>query len=322
MDTFDWLLTSNEPWTRYRTRLDLLGQDPNSRQVLEDRAELLTDPKITDLISRVLGWPAYPLKRHNDAKHPLQALTVLADFGLNHTDAGLNEVIQKVSTRQSAEGAFLTQLELYGKFSKVDGEIWSWMGCDAPVLLYILTAFGFEDDRSLEKAKDHLFSLASETGWPCTGSENLGNFRGPGKKGDPCPIATLQALKALTLDPALCLDPRVESGAKMLLHHWEIQTEKKYYLFGIGSDFKRLKYPFIWYDLLHVVDVLSRISSVHDDPRFKEMVGTILGQADREGRYTANSMYMAWKDWSFANKKQPSPWLTFLVKRIQKRTAL
>ena len=39
-------------------------------------------------------------------------------------------------------------------------------------------------------------------------------------------------------------------------------------------------------------------------------------QAD-EGRYTPNWMYRAWKGWSFADKKNPSPWLTFLALRVQ-----
>jgi hypothetical protein len=30
-------------------------------------------------------------------------------------------------------------------------------------------------------------------------------------------------------------------------------------------------------------------------------------------------MYRAWKGWSFADKKNPSPWLTFLVLRMIKR---
>jgi hypothetical protein len=30
-------------------------------------------------------------------------------------------------------------------------------------------------------------------------------------------------------------------------------------------------------------------------------------------------MYRAWKGWSFADKKNPSPWLTLLVHRILKR---
>jgi hypothetical protein len=49
------------------------------------------------------------------------------------------------------------------------------------------------------------------------------------------------------------------------------------------------------------------------------MVGALVAQADAEGRYTATSMYRAWKGWSFADKKEPSPWLTFLAVRIRQR---
>jgi hypothetical protein len=49
------------------------------------------------------------------------------------------------------------------------------------------------------------------------------------------------------------------------------------------------------------------------------MVRAIGDQAGEQARYTATLMYRAWKGWSFADKKQPSPWLTFLIRRIQKR---
>lgn len=68
-----------------------------------------------------------------------------------------------------------------------------------------------------------------------------------------------------------------------------------------------------------MVDVLSRFPFVHADPRLGEMVEAITVQADEAGRYTANSMYRAWKGWSFADKKHPSPWLIFLVLRALKR---
>jgi hypothetical protein len=105
----------------------------------------------------------------------------------------------------------------------------------------------------------------------------------------------------------------------MLLWHWEHQAERKVYLFGIGTDYRKLKYPFVWYDVLHVCDVLSRFPFARADPRLVEMVEAITTQADDDGRYTATSMYRAWKGWSFADKKQPSPWLTFLIARIQRR---
>jgi hypothetical protein len=105
----------------------------------------------------------------------------------------------------------------------------------------------------------------------------------------------------------------------MLLHHWQSRHEKKYFLFGMGTDFAKLKFPFVWYDILHVAEVLSRFPWVCSDPRFLEMMASITDQADEQGRYTPGSMYMAWKGWSFANKKKPSPWITFLVLRIQSR---
>jgi len=177
----------------------------------------------------------------------------------------------------------------------------------------------------VQQAIDQLTNLVDENGWRCVCDPELGKFRGPGRKDDACPIANVYALKALSLIDQVTLEmdtvyAAIRKGIEMLLHHWEHQTERKIYLFGIGTDFRKLKYPFVWYNILHVVDVLSRFPEVHSDPRFIEMVTTITQQADEGGRYTANSMYMAWKGWSFANKKEPSPWLTFLVLRILQRT--
>jgi hypothetical protein len=164
-----------------------------------------------------------------------------------------------------------------------------------------------------------LLSLVEENGWRCTAAPELGKFRGPGKRSDPCPIATVLALKALAQVPELEDHPAAHKGAEMLLSQWEHRRERKFYLFAMGTDFAKLKYPFIWYDILHVADVLSRFSFVHRDTRFRQIVATISAKADCNGRYTAESMYQAWKSWSFADKKQPSPWLTFLALRIQKR---
>jgi hypothetical protein len=202
------------------------------------------------------------------------------------------------------------------------------MLCDAPTLLYALLGFGLRDHPAMQRAVEHLTSLIRDNGWPCAASPDLGKkFKGPGRRSDPCPIVNVYALKALSQVPELLDSPATRTGAEMLLWHWEHQDERKIFMFGIGTDFRKLKYPLVWYDILHVVDVLSRFPFVHADPRFREMVEAITAQADeacpeqsrREGRYTATSMYRAWKDWSFADKKHPSPWLTFLVLRTIKR---
>jgi hypothetical protein len=196
---------------------------------------------------------------------------------------------------------------------------WTWILCDAPTLLYALLAMGLGADPRVRRAVRHLAGLVDENGWRCVAAPDLGKFRGPGRKGDPCPIANLLALKALARTPDWRDSPATHIGAETLLRHWQQRGQIKPYLFGIGTDFVKLKYPFIWYDILHMAEVLSLFPFARADERFREMVAAVTAQADAEARYTAGSMYQAWKAWSFADKKRPSPWLTFLVERIRRR---
>jgi len=264
-------------------------------------------------------WGDRPLKRHNDASHPIYKFSTLADFGVRHDDPGMAASIKAVMAHQSPEGVFQTVVNIPKTFGGTGEDTWTWMLCDAPTLLYALLAMGLGDDPRVKRAVDHLIGLVDENGWRCVAAPEAGKFRGPGRKADPCPIVNVFALKALAQVPDLLDSPAAHTGAEMLLWHWEHRTERKIYLFGIGTDFRKLKYPFVWYDVLHVVDVLSRFPFVQADPRFQEMVETITAQADEEGRYTAGSMYRAWQGWSFADKKNPPPWLTFLVLRVLKR---
>jgi len=320
-DTINWLLASDEPWTRYRTLVDLLERPEQDAQVGAARAVMLSYPLVRGLIDQAASWPGYALRRHNDARHAIYALSTLADFGFRANDPGMAPAIEAVLAHQSAEGPFQTPIRLYKRFGGIDGEQWTWMGCDAPTLLYALLAFGLGKDDRVRRAVDHLVGLVEENGWRCNASAELGSFKGPGRREDACPMANVYALKALSLEPDLADSTAARAGTSMLLWHWDHRAERKLFLFGIGTDFRKLKYPFVWYDILHVADVLSRFPHVLTDPRFQEMVTAITDQADEDGRYTATSMYRAWEDWSFANKKTPSPWLTFIVLRILRRVS-
>lgn len=70
-----------------------------------------------------------------------------------------------------------------------------------------------------------------------------------------------------------------------------------------------------------MLEVVSRFPVAPGDPRFIDMLAALTGQADAAGRYTAGSMYRAWSGWPFADKKRPSPWLTFLAIRTERRAA-
>jgi hypothetical protein len=322
-DPTAWLLASDEPWTRYRTLRDLLDLPESDPAVEAARAELLAHPAVQGLARQAAAWGDQPLKRHNDASHSLYAFSTLADMGLRATDApkldGLDTGLEAILAHQAPEGAFQTVVLIPERFGGTGLGAWSWVLCDAPTLLYALLAMGLNADPRVRRAVEHLLGAATATGWPCAASPELGRFRGPGRKDDPCPVANVYALKALALVPEVAGNPAVLGGAEMLLGHWQRQHGRKLYLFGIGTDYRKLKYPFVWYNLLHVAEVLSRFPSARGDPRFREMLQEIALQADERGRFTAGSVYLAWKGWSFAGKKHPSPWLTFLCCRILKR---
>ena len=319
MDGIDWLLTAPEPWTRYRTLTDLLGMPQEDEEVAAARMGMLAHPSVQTVIDRAATWGSEPLKRHNDAAHALTALSVLADFGLQRTDPGMAQVVENVLAHQSEDGPFQSLLNVPAAFGGSGLDQWTWMPCDAPTLLYALLSFGLGGEPAVQSAADHLAGLVDENGYRCVAAPELGKFRGPGRKADPCPVANVYALKALSLVPGQIEYPAAHLAAEMLLGQWVQRKEKKYYLFGMGTDFKKLKYPFVYFDILHVVEALSRFSFVHTDPRFRDLLQVVVAQADPDGRYAAGSMYTSWKGWSFADKKKPSPWLTFLVMRIQQR---
>ncbi len=316
-----WLLECDEPWTRYGALIDLLELSSDAPEVESARNEMITHPQIQNLIASASSWPGYGLKRHNDAKHPLHQISTLADFGLKAGDPGMDELISNLLRQQDEQGPFKTYSFLYERFAGIEGEHWTWMMCDAPTLLYALLRFGMQDNPQVQKAIGHLNGIARENGWPCAaGAPMRDSFKGPGKREDPCPYANLITLKAIATLSEKDRPIEARQGVEVLLQHWDHAYDHKLYLFATGSDFRKIKYPYVWYDILHVAEVLSEFPEVHADLRYRAMLGELAAQADLEGKFSATSMYQAWKGWSFADKKAPSPWLTYLVLRIFKRT--
>ncbi len=314
----DWLL-EGDPWAEYRTRLDLLGQDENDPAVIAARRAMFDHPQIQQLITDLSHWPDAVLKSHKDASHLTHKLTFLADLGLKAEDPGMDVIIQKILSYQSAEGPFQVLTNIPIHFGGSGKNTLNWMLCDAPLVIYALNKFGLENDTRVQRAIQYLVGLVRDNGWPCAASPVLGNFRGPGRKDDPCPYANLVMLKALSLSAQFRNDPSRRIGAETLLNLWKQRKETKPYLFAMGTDFLKLKAPLIWYDILHVVDVLSQISWLKNDPHLFEMIEVVKSKMDAQGQFTPESVWLAWKGWDFGQKKEPSQWLTFLVQRILKR---
>jgi hypothetical protein len=308
----EWLL-EGDPWVEYRTRRDLLKQSSSSPEVVSAKERMLNHPNVQALIDELKNWPGKVISSHKSAGQSFHKLSFLADIGLTIKDPGVDAIITKVMEHQSDEGPFTLSTNVPLHFGGSGEDENAWALCDAPILVYALAKFGLNKDYRVLKAMAPLMGLVRDNGWPCTVSKELGNFRGPGRKDDPCPYATLIMLKALGQFPQWIDSKEAKVGAESLLNLWSKSREVHPYMFYMGTDFRKLKAPYVWYDLLHVFDTLTQFPWLKTDLRLKDMTNLVISKADNNGKYTAESEWKAWNGWEFGQKKQPSKWLTFLT---------
>jgi hypothetical protein len=314
----EWLL-QGPAWVEYRTRLDLLKESEDDPSVFVVRQRMIVEPQVSALVDTLRDFPGLVLSSHKSASQSFHRLNFLVDIGLRANDPGMEIIISKILAHQSQQGPFQLPMNISTSHGGSDEVTWAWALCDAPLLVYALVKLGLGENPAVQKATSYLIGLVAENGWHCITAPEL-KFRGPGRKDDPCPYATLAMLKLLALIPELIESTASRIGTETLLELWEYRKEKHPYIFYMGTDFCKLKAPLIWYDILHVLDVLSNFPAATSDLRYREMLDILKAKADAENRFTLESQWQAWKEWEFGQKKVPSRWLTFLVERIIARS--
>ena len=137
----------------------------------------------------------------------------------------MSHVIERIFAHQCAHGPFQMMGNISPKYGGSGQDVYAWALCDAPLVLYSLVKLGLAEDARVQTAIKYLVDLVRENGWPCAVSPELGKWRGPGKKDDPCPYATLLMLKLLAEVSKYVDNPQTHIGAGTLLSLWEHSLE-------------------------------------------------------------------------------------------------
>ena len=58
-----WLLETAEPWTRYRTYVDLLGRPKDDADVVRAREEMVAHEQVLELIATAVSWLTFLVAR-------------------------------------------------------------------------------------------------------------------------------------------------------------------------------------------------------------------------------------------------------------------
>ena len=310
----DNLLAISEPWLQYAIRVNLLGE--SKADVSGLREEALQDKKIQAYLNDISDFHSMLISNHKNPELPIRKLIFLLDIGFDTDIPEMENAISQLMRHKDKNGIYQSLTNIPKHFGGTGTDLFGWCLCDAPLLLMALLKANVDYRQHIKQGVDFLVALNQPQGFPCSASEEFGKFRGPGRKDDLCPYATLVMLNLLSeIDEYKNSDIAV-NGVKSILALWENSLERHPYMFYMGTDFRKLKAPAMWYDIVSVADCLGKYEYAKNDKRFLEMVGMIKAKQDENGLFTPESIYTKCKGWDFGQKKTISPYLSYLCIRL------
>ena len=311
------LLEISDDWLKYAIRLNLGHESKDC--LVEIRNAALEDNRIKRCLSDIANFHGTLVTNHKNPDLPIQKLLFLLELGFDTEVPEIKAAIDAILQNRDEHGVYQSMTNVPKHFGGKGENVFGWCLCDAPLLLLALLKSGVDYREYIKQGVDHLVSLYRDNGFPCAVSPELGKFRGPGKKDDCCPYATLIMADLLSYIPEYKDSQVASSSVKTLLNLWENSLNQHPYMFYMGTDFRKLKAPSCWYDIVSVAGVLSKYEFARDDLRFLEMINHIKSKQDENGLFTPESIYLKLKDWDFGQKKVPSPYLTYLCYQIFER---
>ncbi len=321
-----WVLTSSEPSARWIVRSALLD---DAAGAAAERADVLVDPGIDDLIGRLRDWTDdQELSGHSSPAFAPNLLTLLADLGVGPgDDERIERTLDAMLDHALADGRFAS----FGRRRGSTTASWGSLLCDTHAITEVLLRFGRGEDprvtSALEVMSDDLTTTAQGDAWPCRADPTSG-FRGPGRKSDVCPQVTLEALRAWSWVAPEERPAYLLGAASVVLGVWRTRAQAKPYMFGHGYQFKVVKWPTTWYGALTVLDALGRYPALWSGPdadpadrrSLAELMACLLKyNVAADGRVTPQSCFRGYEGYSFGQKVDPSPFATARVHQVLHR---
>jgi hypothetical protein len=308
------LLDCSDDYLKYAIRLHLC-YEPKAT-LAEQRKAALSDKRIQSYFSDVANFHGSPVTNHKNPDLPIHKLLFLLDLGFDTDVPEIKAAVDEILKHRDDHGVYQSLTNIPKHFGGTGIDALSWCLCDAPLLMSALYKAGMDYNEYIKPGINYLVSLGRDNGFPCAASPELGKFRGPGRKDDCCPYATLMMADLLSHIPEYRESSIAIAAVTALLDLWGNSLEQHPYMFYMGTDFRKLKAPSCWYDIVSVAGVLSKFTFVQNDPRFQEMIAILRDKQDKDGFFTPESVYLKLKEWDFGQKKMASPYLTYLCQRI------
>ena len=317
-DPTSWLLGSDEPQARWVT-LARLMPDSDPAELAAAHDAVIAHPGTQSILHMLPDWdrPA-EISGHHKPELATNLLDILADIGVTASDEErVARLLEQMLSHSDGDGRF----EAYAS-QRNGAPVWGCVPCDTLAIADIAGRYGLAGDPRVRRALKVAASDTAETdlgrAWLCRADPHTG-FRGPGRVSDPCPQATLEALRAFSWLPETERPGWLPEVAHTALEIWRQRGTRKPYMMGHGRQFKTVKWPTTWYGAYEVIDVLGRVpelwrGSAEDRRSVAEIAACLLAyNVTADGRVRPLSVFKGWDMLSFGQKKQPSPLATALL---------
>lgn len=311
------LLDLSDAWLKYAIYLHLCNKPRH--ECNEIKKEALTDGRIQNCLNDIANFHSKVVTNHKNPDLPIHRLLFLLDLGFDIDVPNIQAAIDEILKHRDENGVYQSLTNVPKHFGGTGVDMFSWCLCDAPLLLLALLKAGVDYHKYIKPGVDYLVSLGRDNGFPCAVSEEQGRFRGPGRKEDCCPYATLIMADLLSYIAEYRASSAATTSVEALLSLWEGSLEQHPYMFYMGTDFRKLKAPSCWYDIVSVAGVLSKYRFAQHDPRFLKMIDMIKDKQNEDGLFIPESIYLKMKAWDFGQKKSPSPYLSYICLRVFER---
>ncbi|MFC1481928.1 hypothetical protein ACFL6E_06765 [Candidatus Neomarinimicrobiota bacterium] len=290
-------------WLKYAVDTQLLGNEIGPGPALNDTAiqSLLATIRCKEqgFESLINGTVSYTGQLY-------WYLFFLADIGLTSDQLNLESEFQTVLHLEDNTHRFLISKEMKPNYF-----------CISSILLTAMVKMSASVKDSLQPHLNTIMNTQRlDGGWHCAKSRGIGQKQ---EKSVSCLMDNLNILMLFAEYEEYVTEPKLNGAIDLILEHWYRQEEKwRPYGFGIGSEFKKLRYPAFKYGILRVLDVLSMYPYAQARSEFKGMLKYVQQRAD-SGKYFAGSVAKMFAGFDFAQKIVPSRWITFIITRIERR---
>lgn len=317
----DALLASGEPSVRWKVRVGVLGEDPDSAAVRALREEIRRSPRVRTLTARrdATGRIDSGRSIYDKWQGAHWVLASLADLGYPAGDSTLFTTRDEILDVWLAPPFYVefearTKADAYKKegVPVMDGRHRRCASQQGYALYYLIT-LGLENERIHDLVERLMHWRWPDGGWNCD--------KEPGASKSTF-IHTIHCLRGLHLYGTRFQKPAALAAAKKAS---EIFLSRQ--LFKRKSDgsvmkaeFTKLHYPLYWhYDVLFGLKVMGETGSL-DDPRCASALDLLERKRLPDGGWPAESRYYSvtkrvqlhgdYVDWGGVSSRRMNPWVT------------